>query len=198
MPHTPSDSHESTIDWYERVPVDLKNRCWAAILAWLWPGAGHLYQRRTGKGILFMTCILGIYFWGLAMGEGQVVYASFPSASGGFFRSLRSPEMRYPFLLQIGVGGPSLPAVVQGLLAKNNLPPLFGSTFMAPPRGQLAEQVHDELAVRHEMLKGYFELGTLYTMIAGILNFFAIYDAYYGPAFPVRPKPQFAESGSPP
>jgi hypothetical protein len=29
-----------------------------------------------------------------------------------------------------------------------------------------------------------FELGTLYTMIAGLLNVLAIFDAYGGPAFP--------------
>jgi hypothetical protein len=131
-----------------------------------------LYQRRVGKGLLFMTCILVIYFWGLAMGDGHVVYASF-----------RKPDIRYPFLFQLGVGLPAMPAVVQSYLQRHDLPLLFGSSIMAPPSGVVSEQNRDELSVWHEKAGSYFELGTLYTMIAGILNILAIYDAFYGPAF---------------
>ncbi len=38
--------------------VDLRNRYLAALLAWLIPGAGHLYQGRRTKGQLFFVCIL--------------------------------------------------------------------------------------------------------------------------------------------
>jgi hypothetical protein len=46
----------------EILEIDLKNPGWAALLAWLWPGAGHLYQGRTAKGLLFMICILSTFF----------------------------------------------------------------------------------------------------------------------------------------
>ena len=39
----------------------------------------------------------------------------------------------------------------------------------------------DELAHWHLNLHSYFDLGTLFTMIAGLLNVLAIYDAYAGP-----------------
>ena len=40
------------------------------------------------------------------------------------------------------------------------------------------------LASWHRELKGYFEIATLYTMVAGLLNMLAIYDAFAGPVFP--------------
>jgi hypothetical protein len=149
------------------ISVNLKNPRLAAFLGWLWPGAGHIYQGRVGKGLLFMICILVTYFWGLAMGDGHVVYASW-----------RKPDVRYPFIFQIGVGLPAMPALVQSLAADES-----GSSggFMAPPTQPLHEQRHDELAAWHYRLGFFFELGTLYTMVAGLLNVLAIYDAYAGP-----------------
>ena len=35
----------------EEIEVDLRNPVAAAVWAWLWPGAGHLYQRRYAKGV---------------------------------------------------------------------------------------------------------------------------------------------------
>ena len=35
----------------------------------------------------------------------------------------------------------------------------------------------------HRELGGRFELGVVYTMIAGLLNILAVYDAYEGPAY---------------
>ena len=60
----------------------------SAGLAWLWPGAGHIYQGRYAKGILYMVCILGTYFFGLTMGNGHVVYAAFVVL--GFFVWMRA------------------------------------------------------------------------------------------------------------
>ncbi len=62
------------------IEVDLKNPSLAAGLGWFWPGAGHLYQGRYAKGVLFMVCILSTYLFGLAIGGGRVVYASWTPA----------------------------------------------------------------------------------------------------------------------
>ena len=51
---------------------------------------------------------------------------------------------------------------------------------MAPPRHVNPEH-RDELAEWHE--KYQFELGTVFTMIAGLLNVLAIYAAGAGPVF---------------
>ena len=55
-------------------PVELKNPRIAALLAWFFPGLGHIYQGRVGKGVLYAVCILSIYFMGFVMGEGKIVY----------------------------------------------------------------------------------------------------------------------------
>lgn len=156
------------------VEIDLRNPPLAALWAWLIPGAGHLYQRRYAKGILFMVCILGTYFFGLALGGGKVVYASF-----------KRPDIRYPYLCQVGVGLPALPALVQRqrvMRMPKGEDPLWGG-FMAPPKQPVKEQEHDNLAEWHRELKTRFELGTLYTMVAGLLNVLVIYDAFAGPVF---------------
>ena len=56
------DASVSTVE-ADDVTVELKDPVVAAFLAWLIPGAGHLYQGRIGKGLLFMTCILGTFFY---------------------------------------------------------------------------------------------------------------------------------------
>ncbi len=59
----------------------------------------------------------------------------------------------------------------------------LAATLWRTPRGEIDEQKHDQLAKWHEQLGFYFELGTLYTMIAGLLNMLVIYDAAAGPVF---------------
>ena len=149
-------------------PLMLKEPGLAAFLAWLLPGLGHFYQGRMAKGALFMVCILGTFYYGLFLGDGHVVYAAWGPQ-----------ERRLPFLCQIGVGLPALPALVQAKRVRDGKEPLFGG-WMAPPV-RLPDGQH-ELDVWHRKYHRYFELGTVYTMIAGLLNVLVIYDALAGPA----------------
>ena len=176
-------------DATDLVDVDLKDPRLAAFLAWLVPGLGHLYQGRTGKGILFFVCIVGTFVYGLWLGGGRVVYASVPS-----------PLTRWQYFCQLGVGMPALPAIVQRqrMLAGKN--PLVADWFMRPPLaremfppGQLAGQFPsndesgnvvqnpDELAKWNHDYGDWFELGTVFTVIAGLLNLLVVFDAYGGP-----------------
>ena len=157
------------------IEIELKNPIVAAIWAWLWPGAGHIYQRRYAKGILFMVCILFTYFFGLAIGGGHVVYASW-----------KKNDRRWHYICQVGVGLPALPALIQAKRASDGKPPLIADV-MTPP-GDITPTRRDKLADWHEKYHTFFELGTLYTMIAGLLNVLAIYDAYGGPFVPPPPK----------
>jgi hypothetical protein len=203
--------------------IDLRDPWLAAFLGWLWPGLGHIYQRRWGKGGLFMTCILATFFYGLWLGGGRVVYASF-----------RDADTHYAYLCQVGVGLPALPAVVQSLRVGGPTPkaPLWDG-LMAPPmvRGQLvprdwaeeqqskrvaidpddrefasdnfiradANDVYrryvpsgggggsegtDQAAYWQYKLGSFWDLGTVFTMIAGLLNVLAVWDAWGGPAVP--------------
>jgi hypothetical protein len=80
-----------------------------------------------------------------------------------------------PFWLQAATGLPAMPAVVQRMRVNDHKPPLFGG-WMAPPRST------QELNGWHRQLNQRYDMGVLYTMIAGLLNFFAIWDAAAGPA----------------
>jgi hypothetical protein len=146
--------------------IPLKNWALAGFLAWLTPGLGHLYQGRTAKGLLFMICILGTFVFGMWLGDGRVVYASF-----------RPDDWRLPYLCQVGVGLPALPALLQASRVSQHKAPLFGGR-MAPPN----THDPDELSEWQYQLGARFDLGTVYTMVAGLLNVLAIYDALDGPA----------------
>ena len=163
MASTPQPTSEPPLE------IDLRDPYVAALLAWAWPGAGHIYQRRYLKAALFMVCILSTYFFGLALGEGKVVYAAWNAA-----------DRRWQYPLQLGVGLPAAPALVQSLIRRRGGEPILGG-LMAPPRPGFGPGDPGELNEWHKKLNVRFELGTLYTMIAGLLNILAIWDAYGGP-----------------
>jgi hypothetical protein len=167
----------------EQERVELKDPGLSAFLAWLIPGLGHLYQGRTAKAILFFVCIMGTFVYGVCLGGrsdlgwGRAVYFSW-----------RPNDKRLPFLCQIGIGLPAFPALIQANRVKSGGDPLWEG-FMAPPRidgdagGVRGSPSLDEL---NKQLSSHFELATVYTMIAGLLNILVIFDAWAGPVFPER------------
>jgi hypothetical protein len=176
----PQNSANKETDHPAMPDVDLKDPRLAAFLAWLLPGMGHIYQGRNGKGVLFFVCIVGTFVYGLYLGGGRVVYASVPN-----------PLTRWQYFCQLGVGLPALPAIVQRERIKQGKDPLFADWFMRPPRMQGDfrstdasgnQVIHpDELAMWNHDLSDWFEMGTVFTVIAGLLNLLAIFDAYGGP-----------------
>ena len=157
--------------------IDLRDPSLAALLGLAMPGAGHLYQRRTGKGLLFMVCILGTYFFGLALGEGKVVYASWNQV-----------DRRWQYPLQLGDG----PAGDTGHRAEHDRPPrqppLLGG-MMAPPRhaDSFVLALHAEHAVRAR--------DALHDDRRACLNILAIWDAYGGPVVSEPGKPERGPPG---
>jgi hypothetical protein len=155
----------------------------AAFLGWLFPGLGHFYQRRYGKAVLFSVTIMTIFLWGLYLGGsrelglGRVVYFS-----------MRPGDLRYPFFCQMWVGLPVFPALVQAFRVSSGKEPLWHG-LMAPPllRPDRADpqDLYPPFTVDtlHKRLHRYFDLGTVYTMIAGLLNILVIYDAWGGPVW---------------
>ena len=126
----------------------LKDPVLAGFLAWLLPGAGHFYQGRYAKGVLYLVCILGTFVYGLYLssrrttGPARVVYFSF-----------RSGDLRLAYLCQVGAGLPALPALVQADGAcPTGKEPLWNG-FMAPPRLETVQS--DKPAHPHP---GRFEL----------------------------------------
>lgn len=185
--------------------IDLKNPAVAAVLSWLLPGLGQLYQRRLFKGSIFMASLLGTLLAGFWIGGGNVVYASW-----------RPGEKRWAFLCQAGIGAAAVPALVQSYRINGPAAePFAGIAWFTPPlvRGQpvseayarrLVERDPDiaaddfrrqpggvmrfeprnsggQLSLWHLRLGRFFDIGTLYTMLAGLLNLLVIYDAWAGP-----------------
>ena len=183
------------------VEIDLKDARLGAFLSWLVPGLGHVYQGRTGKGVLFFVCVVGTFVYGLYIGGGRVVYASTADV-----RSMQFLRDRWQFICQVGVGLPALPAIVQRERVLMGKQPLFGDNFMRPPytvappsmpdgfkSKDVTDPNHvvmhpDELAKWNYELGDYFEIGTVFTVIAGLLNILAIYDAYGGPLVITSPE----------
>src|SRR5947209_7462575 len=152
-----------------RPAVEISHPYRAAFLAWLVPGLGHIYLGRTGKAILYATCILSLYFLGFALGEGKIVYWR-------WVNPLNNPEkFCLHYVGQFFVGLPALPALIQGTLRYLDLGPIFWS-FMAEPAQNAINGLHPRLSK-------LVEIGTIYTTVAGLLNVLAIYDAYEGPAY---------------
>jgi hypothetical protein len=179
--------------------VDLRNRPLAAFLAWLIPGAGHFYQGRKTKGALYLVCILSAWILGFALGGGHVVYASWQPG-----------DKRWHYFLQAGVGAAALPALIQGNHMRKHTEfgetqkhyePLWGG-FMAPPIRPVIESEADEVSAWYARRGAGYEMGTWYTVIAGLLNILVIYDAYGGPlAIPIsgkrkQPQPKKEEEDS--
>ncbi len=86
--------------------IDLKNPFLAAILGYMIPGAGHLYQGRYFKSAIFFLCIAGTYCYGMQMAEGKAIYFKKEVNRNAGFQN-------WGFLAQAGVGTPALAAVVQ-------------------------------------------------------------------------------------
>ncbi len=92
--------------------VDLRNPLVAALLAYLVPGAGHLYQRRYFKAGLYSVCILGTFFYGMQLGDWRIVPSRITetTSSNGKNRVVRTGLRHFGYALN---GLPALPATVQ-------------------------------------------------------------------------------------
>ena len=178
--------------------IDLGNPATAALLSWLVPGLGQLYQGRRLKGRLFMAAIVGILLTGLAIGGGRVAYCQW-----------RPGARRLEFIGQAGVGAVAIPALVQAwslsaagrpflpgglfvppLLKHQPVAPAYaarleraapGMRFYRDGRDGVLRSGGDQLSDWYLALGRYFDVGTLYTTIAGLLNLLVIYDAWAGP-----------------
>lgn len=174
------------IEQSESQTINLKDPAMAGFLAWLIPGLGHLYQGRRAKALLYFLCIMGLFVFGLVIsssneqntnGEGKIGYGR------AVYFSWKKGERTWGYICQVGIGLPALPALVQASRMNNHDPVWFGG-FMAPPRPNSSHEANKDQPTLHDLhrvLNRRFELGWVFTTIAGLLNVLAIYDACAGP-----------------
>lgn len=108
----------------------------APAIGWLIPGAGHLLQKRWGRGVLLMVSIIAMFLLGLAM-EGRIY-----KPNGGDILDMLG------FVGNLGGGG-------LYILAR----------AFDWGHGAIAHATAD--------------YGTKFLIVAGLLNFIAVADAYH-------------------
>ena len=167
----------------------------AAILSYLLPGLGQVIQGRIAKGVLFFVSLYTLFFYGMALGAmknvwlpPQVSVKSLPKVEIGVFRfnieaegPLKSLSYRPQFLGQVWIGAAAWPAILHYLADNdpNAAPqprglPVIGRYMATPPDDELQRLQRDG--------NKRWDLGWVYTLIAGVLNLLVIYDALAGPA----------------
>jgi hypothetical protein len=156
----------------------------AAVLSYLIPGLGQIYQGRVGKGLLFFCGLYALFFYGMWMGQWRNVWL--PDTEGlpevNFVgQQLGGPakavSYRFQFLGQFWIGTAAWPAVYQYAVfdRTKDTGPIFGKF----------ERMPDEKELNDLQRNGNkrWDLGWVYTVIAGVLNLLVIYDALAGPMF---------------
>jgi hypothetical protein len=170
-------------------------RDWAAaFLSYLVPGLGQVYQGRVAKGVLYLVCIYTLFIWGMALGHWKNVFLpdptrlppvhllpvggrSFPILSGPLKGPMAAVAHRVQFLGQVWMGIAVWPAIWQyyHFDPSESGDRVLGD-FQREPEERVLNQLQNEDDKR-------WDLGWVFTVIAGVLNIMVIYDAFAGPAF---------------
>ena len=178
-----------------------------AVLSYLFPGLGQIYQGRVAKGVLFFVCVYTLFIYGMYLGSGTVKAGEPPreyTVSGNVFlpeapnQNRSSPWWvqlatalwnRPQYVGQFWVGVVAWPALWQYFNydpKQDDHPPLMGYERTPTEEARNAvENFGDKL----------IDLGWVYTVIAGVLNIMVIYDALAGPAF-LTPKADAARKAT--
>jgi hypothetical protein len=186
------------------------NSLLAGFLSYLIPGLGQLYQGRVAKGLLFMVCLYGLFFYGMYLGEWKNVYLPNSAAINPLplkwlpetvERMVTNIYNRFQFAGQFWIGVAAWPAIWQ----YNDKPvpseetSFFWHNFERTPPERRAKKDQppgpleapadwpgktlNELQVEYGKT---WDLAWVYTVIAGVLNVLVIYDAAAGPAIGIQ------------
>jgi TM2 domain-containing membrane protein YozV len=153
---------------------------WAAFLSYLIPGLGQIYQGRVAKGVLFLLCLYGLFFYGMALGDWSNVYIPDTARENNPWNlptNVANIYNRLHFAGQFWIGVAAWPAIYHYANGDEgaNQGGLFGNFERTPSEVDLNE--------RQRNGDKRWDLGWVYTVIAGVLNILVIYDALAGPAF---------------
>jgi hypothetical protein len=172
-------------------PVKLDPLAFA--LSYLIPGLGQVYQGRIGKGLLFFFGLYTLFFYGMAMGKWSNVWLPDVTdqppleIAGNRFTGVASSLWYRPqFLGQFWIGVAAWPAIVQYAYydPTKETGPFFGSFQRTPEEGTMNDPP-EKITLNKLQREGNkrWDLGWVYTVIAGVLNLLVMYDALAGPMF---------------
>ena len=134
----------------------------AGMLAWIIPGAGHVYLGRTVRGIIICVCVNGMFWAGMAM--------------GGVFTVDPLGE-RWWFIGQISTGVSGAAAWYHQQDRRKALADEFSLGGPRPGRSNKAE--YDKALHDRKLALVYPTdiVSRAYTGVAGMLNLMCIFDA---------------------
>ncbi len=150
----------------------------AAVLSYLVPGLGQILQGRVGKGVLYLVGLYGLFFYGMALGNWKNVYLPdyHKDEKSTVSRLASDIYTRFQFVGQFPIGMAAWPAVYQYRVYDEKAQEV-------PMRGFMRAPTIEELNRLQRDGDKTWDLGWVYTVIAGVLNVLVIYDALAGPAF---------------
>jgi hypothetical protein len=162
----------------------------AALLSYLIPGLGQLTQGRVRKGLLFLVCLYALFFYGMYLGKWKNVYLpdNHPEERGTLNRLASDIYTRFQFVGQFPIGMAAWPAIYQYAVFEKH------TDADAPLQGWMRAPDLDEINRLNRDSDKTWDLGWVYTVIAGVLNVLVIYDALAGPAFREAKAPQPQEA----
>jgi hypothetical protein len=163
----------------------------AALLSYVVPGLGQIYQGRLAKGVLFLVGLYTLFFYGMYLGQWSNVFLADTAEANPAWRLPRWATNLYNrphFAGQFWIGAAAWPAIWHYNLDPanatrgpiNNRHDFFAKFEAAPSEKELNDLQRDG--------DKHWDLGWVYTVIAGVLNVLVIYDAFAGPAFTERPE----------
>ncbi len=124
------------------------------LLAWIIPGSGHILLRCSRRALAFFIAVLVLFFGGLALGSKLYQYEA------------QQPLSLFAMFAQVGAGLPYFIARFIASYAKVHT----GSAFYSFAEGFQFGNGYIERVT--------FEYGNTFTIVAGLLNFLIILDAY--------------------
>lgn len=161
----------------------------AGVLSFLIPGLGQISQGRITKGLVFFVSLYSLFFYGMFLGEWKNVYIlSVAQGGNGMSRLTSNLADRPHYIGQFFIGITAWPAIAQYMVYDKDKPPVIGTFEREPPA--------DEINRMQQNTNRLWDLGWVYTVIAGALNVLVIYDAVAGPAF--REVPEDKKKPEPP
>jgi hypothetical protein len=165
----------------------------AAFLTYLVPGLGQVMQGRIAKGLLYFVCLYGMFFYGMRLGQWKNVWLAdcrnLPEVTvpviGEMPGWMKNLNYRKEFIAQFGMGAASWPALLQ-YFSTPPLPDPRRDDTWDPPEHRLFKrymQAPSEAELNQLQRDGNktWDLGWVFTVIAGALNVLVIYDALAGP-----------------
>lgn len=146
---TPTAPAAETTDWQ---PV-------AALLAWLIPGAGHVYLGEKARGMTVGVTIYALFLLGLLIGGIHVVDA-------------QRSQLWFAGQLIIGPPAIAINYYRASLEPTYHSQALGGRPYQALPRPENRSESYSVSIGRTQ------EIGTLFTTLAGMLNLLVIIDVF--------------------